>query len=355
MFQRQSYWLYLDSFFQLRGYTIFKPMNGNFNDMQWFTLVPSPQQNSTRPIARRSDYPYARKGYPDDTCLQFFFSSTRVWPARDRNGNDLIIRLVSDNQISDELRIWRRLHSPAIKNHPRNRAIPVVEYLAFDGLTFIVMPWWDLPCANDYATVEELLNMAECVLDSVDFLHEHRILHRDLGSDNLGLNVVIGSHRLSYPKGHHDPKEALYAIIDFGVSVMYPYETRLEDVTTTLRYGCEIDEPEIPRNPSKLEVYFVMKMLEHEIRVVEKYVPEIGPFFEDILKREEAERPFAREVLYQFRKLKASVTPDQLKMPIHDRYWKNGIVFYALQSRLIISELCTLPGKSHPKIRPAKK
>ncbi|PPR00540.1 hypothetical protein CVT24_005514 [Panaeolus cyanescens] len=221
MFEKQSSWLYLEGFFQLKGYTMFKPVDRNFHNRKWYTLVPDPQQASSK--ARRSEYPYARKGYTEEP-LQFYYTSMRVWPVRDVNGNDLVIRLVSDNQTSDELRIWRRLHAPGIKNHPRNRVIPVLEYLEFDGLVFIVMPWWNSPALSDYATTEEIFNMAECILDTVDFLHEHRIVHRDMDFQNVGINVTFDPSQ-DFPKGHNDPKEAIYAIIDFGFSLIYPYES----------------------------------------------------------------------------------------------------------------------------------
>ncbi|PPQ79173.1 hypothetical protein CVT24_012887 [Panaeolus cyanescens] len=321
MFEKQSHWLYLEGFFQLKGYTMFKPVNRNFDKRKWNTLIPNPHQASSK--ARCSEYPYARKGYTEEP-LQFYYTSMRVWPVRDDHGNDLVIRLVSDSEISDELRIWRRLHSPGIKNHPRNRVIPVLEYLEFDGLIFIVMPWWDSPAFSDYATAEEILNMAECILDTVDFFHEHRIVHRDIAFQNIRLNVIIDKNH-DFPKGHHDPKEALYTIIDFGFSLIYPYETPLEEVTTTLRYGCEVPskiKEYRARNPFTLETHYTVKMIEGAARVVEKFIPEIGPFFDDILNVEEANRPFAREVLQRFRQLKASLTPEQLHTPVQDRYWK---------------------------------
>ncbi|PPR00536.1 hypothetical protein CVT24_005510 [Panaeolus cyanescens] len=355
MFERRSYWLYLGPFFQLKGYTIFEPINtsGNFDKMNLksFELVPSPQENSTRSGARRSDYPYARKGYTDDRPLRFSFSSTRVWPARDGDGNDLVIRLISDNDISDELRIWRRLHAPGVKNHPRNRAIPVIEYLEFDGLTFIVMPRWDSPADNDYATAEEVLNMAECIFDTLDFLHEHRIVHRDLDFQNIGLNVVINSYDMQ--EGHHNPKEAMYAIIDFGFSLIYPYETQLEEAITTLRYGWEIGEVQPPRNPFTLETHYVVQMMQQNVRVIEKFIPEIGRFFDDILNAEEAERPFAREVLQRFRQFKSSLTVEQLNTPLQDRHWIKGIfifrsLLYVSLARILDREL--LQGNFIPNL-----
>ncbi|PPR00535.1 hypothetical protein CVT24_005509 [Panaeolus cyanescens] len=308
MFEKQSHWLYLEGFFRLKGYTMFKPVNRNFGKRGWNILVPGPQQASSR--ARCSEYPYARKEYTEEP-LQFYYTFNES---------------LAYNQTSDELRIWRRLHSPGIKNHPRNRVIPVLEYLEFDGLIFIVMPWWDSPAFSDYATAEEILNMAECILDTVDFFHEHRIVHRDITFQNIGLNVIIDKNH-NFPKGHHDPKEALYAIIDFGFSLIYPYETPLEEVTTTLRYGCEVPskiKEYRARNPFTLETHYTVKMIEGAARVVEKFIPEIGPFFDDILKVEEENRPFAREVLQRFRQLKASLTPEQLHTPVQDRYWKRG-------------------------------
>ncbi|PPR00538.1 hypothetical protein CVT24_005512 [Panaeolus cyanescens] len=313
-----SYWMYLQPFFKTKGYLIFEPMN----DSQWFQLIPARFEHPT-PSKRRSDYPYSRKGYTDDKSLQFTYFSTRVWPARDFDGNEVVIRIVSDKEPSEELLIWRRLDSPTLRNHARNRTIPVLEYLEFDGLIFIVMPWWSSPGQNDFATCAEVLNMADYVLDYVDFLHEHRIVHRDLDVRNMGLNIV-NNGTLDYPKGNHNPDEALYAFMDFGFSLIYPYETQLDGVTTTLRYGWEIEDVHPERNPFKLEVHCVVERLQFYVRVVEKHIPQIGPFFDDIVNAEEAERPFAREVLQRFRQMKASLTPEQLNAQLQDRYWLDG-------------------------------
>ncbi|PPQ72580.1 hypothetical protein CVT24_005089 [Panaeolus cyanescens] len=312
-----SYWIFLKPFFELKGYDLFEPMK---NKTQWCYLVPCKSLDTTK---RRSDYPYARKCYAKDEELRFLFSSTRVWPARDIDGNDLMVRLISGSEPSDELRIWQRLHSPALKNHPRNRAIPVLEFVEFDGLIFIVMPRWGSLRKNDFGTAEEVLNMAESILDFVDFLHEHRIVHRDLDSQNMAMNVV-NNENWDYSTGNHDPKHARYAVIDFGFSLIYPYETKLDSVTTTLRYGWETGEVQPPRNPFKLEAYRVVERLQFNVRVVEKFIPEIGPFFDDILSAHEADRPFAAEVLRRFRELKASLTPEQLATPLEYRYWVKG-------------------------------
>ena len=80
----------------------------------------------------------------------------RVWPARDRLGRDVIIkyvsicmvvrtthvfpRLVSGSEPSQELEALRRLNSPLLRANPRNRTIPVLEFIKWGDLVFAVMP-----------------------------------------------------------------------------------------------------------------------------------------------------------------------------------------------------------------------
>lgn len=50
------------------------------------------------------------------------------------------LRLISGREPSDELRIFQRLNTKEARADPRNHSIHVLEYIAFDGLIFIVMP-----------------------------------------------------------------------------------------------------------------------------------------------------------------------------------------------------------------------
>ncbi|PPR00739.1 hypothetical protein CVT24_000945 [Panaeolus cyanescens] len=305
-----GYWLFLKPVFELKGYALFERGEKT-------SRVPA-KSSPSRAIStgRKSEYPFPRKFFETDD------DPLRVWPARDRNGNDVMVRLISGSEPSEELAVWKRLHSSALKNHPRNRSIPVLDYIRFDGLTFIVMPRWDSPTFQDFATVEEILYFADCILDFVDFMHENRIFHRDLTEGNICLNV-LGSVDKFYETGRCDPNDALYAVIDFGHSVAYPLESDLDEITTTLHYGTEFGPP-LERNPFKVEMYWVGTMINRSVRIIEEIVPEIVPFLNNLIESDEADCPSAREALEQFRQLQAKLTVEQLKAPLKYRFFDRG-------------------------------
>jgi hypothetical protein len=67
-----------------------------------------------------------------------------------------------------------------------------------------------------------------------------------------------------------DPTTTQYAIYDFGYSLIYPYETVLEDVTETRFMGFEkrgIPAPPGPYNPFQADVIFVGVIIGRYVRV----------------------------------------------------------------------------------------
>ena len=67
----------------------------------------------------------------------------------DRSGDEFIIKVVSDGQDPKgltELRILEHLDQPDLRAHPRNRTVPVVEFVRHEHYTFAIFPrWTDFP------------------------------------------------------------------------------------------------------------------------------------------------------------------------------------------------------------------
>jgi hypothetical protein len=51
-----------------------------------------------------------------------------------------MLSLVSGSKPSQELAIYQRLNEPQARKDPRNHTLPVIDYLAFNELTFVVVP-----------------------------------------------------------------------------------------------------------------------------------------------------------------------------------------------------------------------
>ncbi|TFK33525.1 hypothetical protein BDQ12DRAFT_715773 [Crucibulum laeve] len=316
-------WEFLESFFAARGYTLYRPSPSNV-----WAFYPPPKTDATKPHWE-PQFPYARRIYNEDRDIVFSYSSPRVWAARDIQGRDVVIRMISGRESSDELKIFQRLNTPEVRADPRNHSIYALDYINFDGLIFVVMPRWNEAFHHcDFHNVREIMHFMECLLEGVDFLHEHRIAHCDLLEPNTGVNVLAPMHIL-YLKGICDPAVAKYAIYDFGQSVIYPYNTVLEDVTVTkflhfdLR-GCPT--PPGPHNPFHFDVLCLGVMLQNRVRHIEDIVPDIGPFFDSMITDDTTKRFTARQALHEFREIYLRLSPSQLDSLVTGRLWLDGHV-----------------------------
>jgi hypothetical protein len=100
-------------------------------------------------------------------------------------------------------------------------------------------------------------------------LHENRIAHCDFLEQNTGINILADT-RIWYLKGMRDPSTTRYAIYDFGYSLIYPYETVLEDVTETQFLNFDLRDlpiPSGPYNPFQADVAFLGVTLQRWVRV----------------------------------------------------------------------------------------
>jgi hypothetical protein len=100
-------------------------------------------------------------------------------------------------------------------------------------------------------------------------LHENRVAHCDFLEQNTGINVIADTTK-RYKKGLRDTSLTRYAIYDFGYSLIYPYQTALEEIKETrfLDYGLRrLPTPAAPYNPFTEDVAFVGAILQRWVRV----------------------------------------------------------------------------------------
>ncbi|TFK34375.1 hypothetical protein BDQ12DRAFT_738249 [Crucibulum laeve] len=319
----QRPWMFLQSFFASRGYALYcpDPLSQNWD------LYPALTIGSNKPRCE-PQFPYALRLYTDDKDIMFAFFSPRVWPARDAQGRDVVIRLVSGRIPSDELKILQRLNTPKVRADPRNHSIYALDYISFDGLVFVIMPRWDNAFGHDFHNVQELMHFTDAFLEGIDFLHEHRIVHCDFSEQNTGMNVLTNVHA-SYLTGLRDLCVSQYAIYDFGWSLIYPYNTVLEDVTVTTHFNFSFHlrgllTPSGPHNPFQVDVLSVGLILLRWVRHIEDVVPDIGPFFDSMVTSDTTKRFTARQALLEFRKIHSRLSLSQLDSLVTGRFWDNG-------------------------------
>ncbi|KAG2004777.1 other/AgaK1 protein kinase, variant 2 [Coprinopsis cinerea AmutBmut pab1-1] len=278
--------------------------------------------------------PFARPKFKNDEDLEFTdIQGCRVWAARDGAGREVVIKLVAAQwEESDELKIYRRINTAEARADPRNRTLPVLDYIHYNGLVFVVTPRWGpiMVGAPPFTKVEQVLSMVEQYFEGLAFLHEHRIAHRDITSGNMVMNVLYYLYRNR--DTFEDPTESStvrYAFIDFEASAILPLETDIEKVEMTRDMRTGARNARLKRgesNPFKDDVAILGNILQRWNRVIEDVVPEIGPFFDNLVKDGCTNPPTAAVALKNLQDIKSRLNHDQLNKPPSGRIWDKGKV-----------------------------
>ncbi|KIM36290.1 hypothetical protein M413DRAFT_319948 [Hebeloma cylindrosporum] len=328
-------WNFLRPFFASRDYDLY--YNTHRNAMELFPVSKSGLASV------QQTYPYGRRMYDNDDDAIMLFHSPRVWGARDIQGRDVVIKLVSDASTpSQELKILQYLNTEPVRSDPRNHTILVVDYLNINGLIFAVMPRWDCAFNAEFDTVEEILHCAETFFEAFEFLHEHRIFHGDFLCQNSGYNACVNSLKDDILTGVRNPSETWYAIYDFGASTMFPKEISLEDAVDPQcpRIGWKLRGLEIPTEPYNPFQYDMLSLgieLQQHVRHLENIIPELGPFFDKLTTVHKP--PSAQEALAEFRRIRSGLSPSQLSHEVTTRWWRRGEVITKAEFRLDLQEL----------------
>jgi len=229
---------------------------------------------------------------------------------------------------TNELKVLQYLNKEGIRSDPRNRTIPVLEFITFNNLVFAIMPRWDRAFLADFGTVAEVMNCAEQFLECFDFLHEHRIFHGDFLGQNAGMNIVMNCNKFFAP-GLRDPSVTEYVVYDFGNSQLYPRDVSLRDFRATPSFNFDLHcmlEPIGPFNPFAADFLSVALVLQRRVRHIENVVPAIGPYFDNLVSTDNDKRPTAHEALVEFRRILSQTNSSQLAEKITTLTWEDGVV-----------------------------
>ncbi|KAJ3538566.1 hypothetical protein NMY22_g5109 [Coprinellus aureogranulatus] len=304
-------WKYLAPFFASHGLHIYEYVHGTLR----FVRPPAhPKCNNSQ----SEQYPWARGYHEEEEDLDFnHIMAVRVWPARTDDGHEVMIRLSSGQGESEELKVIRRLNTPEARSDSRNYTIPILNTLTVEGLVFVVMPRWHPLSFHPWIradSVSELFDIAEMHYEGLQFMHEKRVAHRDICPPNCVMNLLCREGRTRY--GLRKRGEVHYAFIDFDASMAFPEDTDLDTVTverlSERRPALSLHLEPGPCNPFKDDVLNLTDTLENFVRVAQPIVPEIGTFFDNILKGDYDRCPSAAEALKTLRELRANVSEAQL-------------------------------------------
>lgn len=314
-------WRFLSPFFASHGLHIYHMEEG------------PPAKPPKYPLSQHTGtdiWPWARHAFETEEDLSFdFYNAVRVWPARDDNGHEVIIRLASGaSEVTDELRAFHRLNTPKARSDPRNRTLPVLKYLNFDGMVFVVMPRWATEPFGPFvtfSTISELFHLAESFFEGLEFLHENRIAHRDIYHTNTVMNVIC---KPGAQQGNLRVKgEVKYAFIDFDACLTLPEDADIDAVRSEREMRNQMAKLKLKPgmcNPFKDDVLCLTFEAEGMLRVAEGSIPEVGQFFDWIWGCDYEETPSPTIVLQKLHQLRESLSEEELNQPPAGKFWDRG-------------------------------
>ncbi|KAL1679602.1 kinase-like domain-containing protein [Schizophyllum commune] len=253
-------WAYLADVFKHRGYGLYVPRKDT--DTTFWTMVYP--VNYIEKILPEGGKPDRNVVLGSRRYVVPLFPYPAIWAATNQSGDEFIIKVVSDGQDPKglaELRILEHLDRPDLRAHPRNRTVPVVEFVRYEQYTFAIFPrWTDFP-EKEIRTPRTAVECCVQVTDALAFLHEQCIAHLDISMENIMINFFGYVDPSLSPVVEYFPIAC--GLIDFGESVFLDARSSLappRDYAPRPTSAPEVSSGE-PFDPFAADVYQTARFL----------------------------------------------------------------------------------------------
>ncbi|TRM61566.1 kinase-like domain-containing protein [Schizophyllum amplum] len=213
-------WKYLSNVFLSHGYELYVPRKHLDSDTFSTMVYPAGYMESIYGVDGTQCAQDDCGTLGSDRYMCSFYPYAAVWPARNKSGREVVIKVVSDSQDSKgltELRVMQHLARHDLRTHPRNRTVPFLELIEHEQFTFAVLPrWTDFP-QREIRIPKTAIECCVQMTEGLAFLHENHIAHLDISPENVMINFFGYAPLTLSPVVEHLPIK--YAFIDFGESV----------------------------------------------------------------------------------------------------------------------------------------
>ncbi|KAI0716119.1 kinase-like domain-containing protein, partial [Cerioporus squamosus] len=313
--EEDAYWESLRSVFDQQGYTLWKKRSGirvfdipNIHDViqnGWAYASPARTMNEVA-------------GGAASLCM-FQPLTSLCHAASARNGQCVVIRIVKmGDEGQQHLDILRRIGRAPHTLMSTNHAIPLLQEICFDDMTFCVFPFVGFPVDDAYQgwaenSVGDIVDMIVQMLEALAYIHKFRIAHLDAYKENF----LVQYHPESLRSGKVAVSRPRVVLNDFESAVQFPAHTPVAEqvVTGTPRgvwesYGRKCP-PEVytgkPYNPYGVDIW----QLGYSLSTLRTTVPQIDTVLTSL---RDAERSSAKTHLDQLRDIVNATPPNALQI-----------------------------------------
>ncbi|KAI9067213.1 hypothetical protein FKP32DRAFT_1644465 [Trametes sanguinea] len=258
-----------------------------------------------------------------DFCEDFIVSSRpQVIDAR-RKEDDFLVTIKTVSTRDQELSVARFLSS--FKDVEKNHCVEILDVLS-DPLNperaLMIMPYLRPYNNPELMTVGDVIDFVKQMLDGLEFMHSHRVAHRDIAPPNIMMDA-----RPLYPSGHHPVRlsctpdgiyDAIplsradhpvrYYYVDFGLSVRFP-----ENAPTMVvgDVGRDDEVPElsstVPYDAFKADVYALGNLFDKEFEQRFHRLEFLRPLIDSMKRRQPEMRLPATELVTLFEQVLTTV------------------------------------------------
>jgi len=229
--------------------------------------------------------------------------------------------------------------SEELASHPANHCVPIYEVFTLDAkddALIMVMPLlrpYDNP---KFDTIGEAVECFRQMFEGIQFMHKHRVAHRDC----INMNIMLDPARL-YPESFHpiatnlskdcsgDAKHFTrtqrppkYYFIDFGISRRYDLSD--PDPKEIPIWGGDKDVPEFqnsnePCDPFATDIFYIGNTIRVDFILGKRGFEFMKPLVASMIQADPGKRPKIDEVVARF-----------------DDIWR-GLSHFKLRSRVVIA------------------
>ncbi|KIJ37024.1 hypothetical protein M422DRAFT_232015 [Sphaerobolus stellatus SS14] len=267
-------------------------------------------------------------------------TSSKVMDAVRISDNSLVIlKVIWMHEHPYEIELGRFLSSKNLASDPTNHCTPVLDVLhctVYQNLAFMVMPllrWFDNPSMK---TVGEAVDFFQQIFEGLQFMHKHRVAHRNCTAENIYMDATA-----MYPKGFHPQMSYVlptlglpfaphflrterppkYYFIDYGISRRYDPQAGI--LWEPPIFCADLSPPElqaaVPYNPFPTDVYYIGDVVRiHFIRRYSNF-DFMSELVDEMTHDTPSTRPTIDQVVDRMEAITRSLTMSQLRAGLIER------------------------------------
>ncbi|KAI0079122.1 hypothetical protein K474DRAFT_1683352 [Panus rudis PR-1116 ss-1] len=251
---------------------------------------------------------------------------------RDSQNRDVVIKVIERNSMEYQIYQYLYQHKDVFRPETFPCVLPPVAIMDSPyNFSFVATPQWIAYVRQDsLECVRDMLVYIRSLLTGLEFLHRHRIVHRDISESNIAMNFYSHYGRLisefnSSLREQRRASKIVYALFDYNISIKFPEETPLGDcwLDATLAYDgfppyhpSDIFRGQYRYNPFAFDVGCLGNLFMVNFLEAIPLVPLLAPLFSKMTTHVIEDRFTASEALSFFTEIWDQLSDDVLDTSI---------------------------------------